>query len=61
MHQLPFVVWRDYLLQYQKLMGEIDALYLPYVETAASQIAFVVVISTIITPILVKKLSQNLK
>ncbi|OOM75703.1 2-keto-3-deoxygluconate permease [Clostridium sp. BL-8] len=41
-----------------KLMGEIDALYLPYVETAASQIAFVVVISTIITPILVKKLSK---
>ncbi len=41
-----------------KLMGEIDTSYLPYVESAASQIAFVVVISTIITPILVKKLSK---
>jgi 2-keto-3-deoxygluconate permease len=41
-----------------KLMGEIDALYLPYVDTATSQIAFVVVISTIITPNLVKKLSK---
>ncbi len=41
-----------------KLMAEVDAAYRPYVESAASQIAFVVVISTVITPILVKRLSK---
>lgn len=41
-----------------KLMAEVDAAYRQYVESAASQIAFVVVISAVVIPILVKRLSK---
>lgn len=36
------------------LMAEADASYLPYVETAQAQIAFAVIVSAIVTPILTK-------
>lgn len=39
-----------------KLMAEVDSSYLLYVDSATSQIAFAVVISTIVTPILIKKI-----
>ena len=39
----------------QKFMADVDVSYLPYVESASSLLAFVVVISTIITTVLIKK------
>lgn len=40
------------------LMAEVDSSYMKYVDSATAQIAFVVIISTIFTPIIVKKLSK---
>lgn len=40
-----------------KLMAEVDKSYLPYVDSASAQIAFAVIISAIVTPILVEKLA----
>lgn len=43
-----------------KLMAEVDSSYMKYVDSATAQIAFVVIISTVVTPIIVKKLSKKL-
>lgn len=42
-----------------QLMAEVDQAYLPYVESARAQIAFAVVASAIVTPVLVKKLKRS--
>jgi len=41
------------------LMAEINSTYLPYVNSARSQIAFTVVTSSVFTPLLVKKLASS--
>lgn len=42
-----------------KLMAEVDPKYLKYVDSASSQVAFTVILSAIIIPILVKKLANS--
>ena len=41
------------------LMSEIDSSYLQYVNEASAQLAFVVVLSAILTPWLVRKIVTN--
>lgn len=41
------------------LMAELDASYLPYVDTATAQLAMAVALSAVITPILVKIFSKD--
>ena len=43
------------------LMAELDPSYLPYVDTATAQLAMAVAISAVVTPILVKIFSGELK
>lgn len=41
------------------LMAQNDAAYLPYVDTAAAQVAFAVILSAVCTPVLVRRLARR--
>lgn len=43
------------------LMAQTDASYLPYVKSAAAQVAFVVILSAVVTPVLVRTLAGQQK
>lgn len=43
------------------LMAQTDASYLPYVKSAAAQVAFVVILSAVVTPVLVRTLAGQKK
>lgn len=43
------------------LMAQTDASYLPYVESAAAQVAFSVILSAVVTPVLVRTLAGQQK
>lgn len=43
------------------LMAQADASYLPYVESATAQIAFTVILSAVVTPVLVRMLAGQQK
>lgn len=41
------------------LMAQTDAFYLPYVESATAQVAFTVILSAVVTPILARLLAEH--
>ena len=40
-------------------MAQTDAFYLPYVESATAQVAFTVILSAVVTPILARLLAEH--